>query len=687
MIKITMDFETSSQADLNKVGSYRYTTNESTDLMCLGWVAYQSFDSMYYDENFDQWVDDIVVNQFDFMELDYGDTDPFFELVRKAAQLEAHNAAFEINVWNNICVPRYDFPEVSFESWRCSAAKAAFHGLPRSLDKACLALNLDIAKDLEGKRAMLRLSKNTNVRPGDHQAMLYYNIQDVLAEVALSNALPNLPDTELKIWRLTEQMNLCGIPIDVDNLPKALDFIADALRALTQEFNEITGIERPTMRAQFIEWLAHKEIYITNTQAETMNALLPSLSGDAKRAVEILGEAGKSSVAKYPAINNMVSDDGRVRGSIRYYGAHTGRWSGWGIQPQNFPRTSIVKNQETAWAAIAEGNMDLLADPLIGMSGALRGIFKAPDGYVLFRGDLAQIEARMTAWLAKDEPMLNSFRDPEQDAYLDAASQLYGRRVLESEEQKRFVGKQAVLALGFGAGYIRFYEHCHKFGVTFTKVMCVELMGKEEYQSLRNWIFDKTRASGATLDGYIFSLAVVNRFRKAHKATIVKLWNSVEEAAIKAIRRSGRPFEPWSGANAPLVFLHQDGHLWCKLPSGRRLIYRNAEYLSAGIRYRDTLNHGTSTYGGKLVENIVQALARDIMADGLINLGNTPEFSKIILTVHDEAVSEVQDFYDTTIDLERFVDCLELKGQIHRRHWAYRLPLKAEAKRGRRYGK
>ena len=687
MIKITMDFETSSKVDLFKVGGYRYTTHESTDLMCLGWLAYQSYDSTYYDDALDEWTVEPIVNQFDFLELDYGDTKPFFDLVIRADQLEAHNAAFEIGVWNNICIPHYDFPHVPFGRWRCSAAKAVFYGLPRNLDKACRALNLDAAKDLEGKRAMLRLSKGAKVRPGDHEIMLAYNIQDVLAERALSNSLPNLPTRELEIWRMTERMNLCGIPIDTENLPAALDFIADALRALTKEFKGITGIERPTMRAQFIEWLAHKDVHITNTQAETMDALLPSLSGDIKRAVEILGEAGKSSVAKYIAINNMVSDDGRVRGSIRYYGAHTGRWSGWGIQPQNFPRVPIVKNQETAWAAVAEGNFDLLADPFVGMSGALRGIFKAPDGYVLFRGDLAQIEARMTAWLSKDQPMLASFRDPEQDAYLDAASQLYGRRILDTETDKRFVGKQAVLALGFGAGYIRFYEHCHKFGVSFTKTMCVELMGKEEYQSLRDWIFDKTRASGATLDGYVFSLAVVNRFRRTHKDTIVKLWNSIEDAAVKAVRRPGQQFEPWHGANAPLVFLHQSGHLWCKLPSGRKLIYRSAEYGSDGIQYQDTTNHTTSTYGGKLVENIVQALARDIMADGLLTLSRVQEFSEIILTVHDEAVSQVPDRCDTSEDLQRFVECLELKGKVHHDHWAFKLPLKAEAKRGRRYGK
>ncbi len=365
--KATIDFETRSTCDLRACGSWKYSLDPTTQIMCLVYrlpywepgrteLWHPAFPHLALPESTDE---ENIFELFDWIEAG--------ELV------EAHNAWFERGIWTNILVPRYQFPPIQPNQWRCSAAKAAAHALPRHLADAGAALGLSVVKDDTGHRLMLQMSKPRKARKAEREAKVKgvlwwetrekieelwaYCRQDVLAEEALSEAIPDLNDQESTLYGLDQQINERGFQIDRQAVKTAMKLIKRETVRLNKELYQLTGrtVKRATQRAQILRWLVESEgVDIWDTQAATIDAFLAPtcqtpVSPSARRVLQIVRLLGRSSTAKYEAMRNWMAPDGRVRGAVIYHGATTGRWTGAGVQPHNFPKGKI-RDQEGLWA-------------------------------------------------------------------------------------------------------------------------------------------------------------------------------------------------------------------------------------------------------------------------------------------------------------------------------------------------
>lgn len=364
---------------------------------------------------------------------------------------------------------------------------------------------------------------------------------------------------------------------------------------------------------------------------------------------------GKSSTAKIAAMQARSNHDGRIRGTLIYHGATTGRWTGRGIQPQNLPRAEV--EDVDACLADALGDHDafglLWGDAFGAAAGCLRGLLVARQGHVLVAADYAQIEARVLLWLAQD-PGLRLFADGS-DIYREMASRIYDKPVGEITKAERQVGKQAVLGLGYGMGVQKFHDTCQKEGI--------HLAANLEERTVQTY-----RATFAKVKSY---------------------WYAVEDAAVGAVRQPGTI----TTVRGRVKFRHDGTHLWARLPSGRKLCYPFAEVgdrqtpwgeTRAAVTFMAEEQQSrkwvrTDTYGGKLVENLTQAAARDLCATATVQAeaaGLPP-----VLLCHDEIVCEVP-AADGEAALQRLIGIMTALPA-----WAEGIPIKAEGWTGWRYRK
>lgn len=360
----TIDFETRSAINLKIVGTWRYSIDPTTEVMCLAfrlphWSAGRT--GLWTPNTCD---DDCLA---------------LIDWIEAGGILEAHNAWFERCIWRHILAPRWGFPLIPDANLRCSAAKAASHAIPRGLDDALKAMRLKIRKDKAGHALMMRMSKPRKPRKKEREdwakvhgsapmpvlwheepeqlARLYaYCRQDILAEEALSAALPPLSDEEQALYDLDQQINLRGFQIDANAVSTALRIIAEESTRLHAELVEATDgyVSKATQRIQIKEWLDAEGYSIDDTRKETVAEALASedLDPQVRRVLSILQALGKSSVAKYEAMaQQMDPRDHRIRGGLLYHGASTGRWTGVGVQPHNFPKGK-VKDMEAHWQTL-----------------------------------------------------------------------------------------------------------------------------------------------------------------------------------------------------------------------------------------------------------------------------------------------------------------------------------------------
>ncbi len=692
---IILDFETKSEADLKKVGAWKYSLHPSTDVLCASWTVSTGEKGFWHRGH--PCISAMPPPQ------------RLFDLVADPrCIIYAHNAFFERAIWRNICVPKLGWPALDETRLRCSAAQAAACGLPRALGMVGHALKLDVVKDDEGKRVMMKLSKParpTKKNPDKHwnedlddlMVMWDYCDQDVAAEAALHSALPTLSTREHRIWEASEAMNLRGIPIDVQGAQRALELAAEHVQGLNRELSAITGLTSAGQRAKVTNWLRDQGVTIEDTTAGTLDALLadPGLPERSRRVIEIVRSAGRTSTKKYDAMIEMACPDARARGLVMYHGASTGRWAGMGIQPHNFPRgrKDINKNMDAAWDAIHHA--DLLdielcyGDPMEFLSSALRGAIKAPDGRIFYCGDYAAIEARVIFWLADEKHGLSLFRRNE-DVYCDMASDIYGRKITKANELERMFGKQAILGLGFQMGFIKFLVTCQGYGIKFTKKQIIDIVGAGNFANICEWIQTKAwkmvkkQMPDATADD-VASLAlmkyVVERYRSRYPA-IPKLWEAYNTAAISAVSNPGKVYR-----TGRVTWAMRGNFLCCKLPSGRimRYPFPQVEATRNGIKLTymtvDSMTKQwirVDTYGGKLAENVTQAVARDVQADADVRLEDSGVYFPV-MTVHDELVSEADEGAGS---LKEYGDLMVIGSE-----WADGLPIAVECWKGKRYRK
>lgn len=647
---IACDFETYSACDLKTAGLHNYATHPSTGVHCFSWGD-DPFEIQTWNEG-----------------------DPFPEDLRAHLEaggvLTAWNAAFELSVWNNCATKKYGWPEIRPEQFRCSMAQAYAMSLPGALEKAALALGVSQQKDMKGARVMMQLaqpkSDGSMWRPA-HDAEKFeqlrmYNRQDVRTELAVRERLMELSDEEQALWVLDYKINQRGTQIDLPSVNAAIRLVEAEKARLDKEMLRVTGgvVGKCTEVQLLIKWIRTQGVAIDGVaKADVLDALNGDLPAAVRAALNLRKEAAKSSTAKLIAMRDRASSDGRVRGTMQFHGASTGRWAGRGIQVQNFPRGDL--KPEHVADAIAHFNdrdyLDMMyAPPLDVIASCLRGMIVAPTGKELVASDFSAIEARVLAWLAGEEKVLEIFRTHGK-IYEHAAAGIYHVDMEAVTKPQRQIGKVAVLALGYGGGVGAFQSMARVYGV--------KVADTEADDIKRAW-------------------------RETHPR-IVRYWADLEGAAINAcelgvVCKAGP-------AGRQVAFVKRGSFLWCKLPSGRVLCYpyptvKEVEVPWGGTKpalhfwsVNGTTNkwEETSTYGGSLAENVTQAVARDLLAHSLVILEHNG--FPVVMHVHDEAVVEIPSDSDTTT-LERIE---QLMAQTPA--WAAGLPVSSEGWRAARYRK
>ncbi|HCT3316718.1 TPA: DNA polymerase [Corynebacterium striatum] len=554
------------------------------------------------------------------------------------------------------------------ESWRCSMVWGSALGLPRSLDALGQALKLETQKMKEGKDlikffctppatntgkqadALFTFDKplrNTRgVAPEKWDEFKRYCVRDVEVENAIRDKLAPFP-LPTEVWdeyAVDQKVNDFGIHIDTNLAKQAIEADRIHREDCMSEARELTGLTNPNSVMQLQEWLAANDCPLPSMSKDSIaDAVKNAPSPTVRRVLEIRQELSRSSVKKYQSMLNAVTTDGRAHGLIQFYGAgRTGRWAGRLIQVQNLPR-NYLEDLDDARGILAEGHHRMI-EPLYGslpdtLSQLIRTAFIPSPGNRFIVADYSAIEARVLAWLAGEETTLQAFRDGK-DLYCVTASMMFGVPVEKHgpNAELRQKGKVAVLACGYQGG------------MGAIKTMGGERMGLSETE-MRN---------------------IVDAWRGANKH-IVNYWWDIERAAKTAITTDR---SVTVGNNGPVTFTKLAGVLFCELPSGRRLAYPGARIGQSRFGKESITHQGVGltrrleqqeTYGGKLVENITQAVARDLLAYALSHLVNAGH--RVVMHIHDEVVIDAPP--NTTLS-----EAVELMTRAP--NWADGLPLDAD---------
>lgn len=655
-----------------------------------------------------------------------------FDYIASGGLIAAYYSPFEFYIWLHKCCAVMDWPPLNYRQLRDTMAKARRAALPGKLEKAGEVLALPQQKDKLGKALLDKFSKprqptkkdkRRRVMPADDvPAFLQFNLyngQDCVAEAAVGAAVPDLSADELPVWLLDQKINFRGVHIDRKALNDCLFVARAAIKKYTTELQQITGgvVKTAGECAKIRKVLADYGVHTANLDADTVKEALKrnNLPPPAKRILEIRSIIGAASVKKLFALDRHASHDSRIRDLFAYYGGHTGRWAGKGPQPQNLkasgPKVKQCGNMigdkecgtvywakrnscpvcgapewaasETEWSTLAvETALRDIAtrdrvhieadwgDAIDAICGCLRGLFVAAPGAELICSDFSAVEAVILAILAGEQWRIDIF-NTHGLIYEKTASMITGIPFDEivahktntgiHHKARKPLGKIPELASGFGGGL-----------GAWIKIGALNYMTEDEIRmNVKKW--------------------------RAASPMIEKFWYGLEGAAHKAVRYPGQVFE-FRGIK---YFVDEDNRktrrvLYCQLPSGRLISYWDPElhpdvtlygrqvwkltYMGWNSDYKKGPKGWIrlETYGGKLTENVVQAIARDLLANAML-LAEQAGYA-IVLHVHDEIVAEVKEGTGSIEELERIMCTLP--------PWAMGWPIKAAGGwRGRRYRK
>ena len=420
---ISIDFETRSCSDLRAVGVYRYTEDPTTDVWCM---AYR----LPFDDEVREWRPGKSSWDVELL-----------SLIAQGVPLRAWNASFERRIWDRIMVPRYRFPAVPREQWYCTAADARAMALPNKLGDAAKVLGVEAQKDDKGRRLMLQMCRPRMIadtgpvwwhQPSKVIALLEYCKQDVRTESACAQVIPELPPLSREVYLLDQIINDRGIMLDRELATAASTMAEAATDAADCEMASVTGGEvlAVSNAAQLTAWLQKTGLDTPGVDKLNVSRLLelPDLLPEQETALRLREEFGRSSVAKVKTMLECVCGDGRLRGLMMFHGAATGRWSGQLVQPQNFPRGAVSKPEDFILPVLA-GNMDAIDMhyPVMEvLSSMLRPMMMAAPGHFLVAADYAAIEARVLAWLAGEDVLLQTFAAGG-DVYREMGSRIYNK--------------------------------------------------------------------------------------------------------------------------------------------------------------------------------------------------------------------------------------------------------------------
>lgn len=718
---LSLDVESRSAADLKRTGAARYFEDIRADVLCAAFAL--------DDEPVQTWRNSDP------------EPPPLWQAhVESGGLVSAHNATFEYWALKYVLGPRYGWAVPDISQMRDTMAQCAAMSIPQSLDGAAQAMGLEQQKDKDGMRLIRKFSIPRRTRKGeipgiiqfvkpqeapeDFDAFVKYCAQDVEVERALRKRLVPLSHYEQKVWELTLQMNDRGVALDMDLITAMLKVTDEAKARLDAEMAKVTGykVTACSQVSALTAWLQSQGVAAEKLNKNAIEDLLADdLPEAARRAVELRKEAAKTSTAKLDAMRNCVCKDGRVRGLHLYHGAGTGRWSGRLVQTQNMPRgTRTITDPESARPHLLHGSAGLIeafyGSPMYAVSDMLRSCLVASPGHRLMAADYSSIEGRVTAWLAGEADEIAAYvandtflldangrpiPDPKKPReflragpgiYEIAAAGIFNVTPDKVTKPQRQVGKAATLALGFGGGVLAFKAMADIYQIDMSPVYDILAPITEpeifERATLR---YEECMERGDTgtdvmsREAWIASEITKVLWRARHPST-VELWRGLQDAARDAVQSPGT-----ITTFGRISFVVRRGFLWCRLPSGRCLAYgspriedrktpwgaTNASVTALGVNSVTKKWERYALYGGLLAENTVQAIARDLMANGMLNAEAAGY--PIVMTVHDEAVADVPEGKGS---LEEFSSLLCALPD-----WAEGIPLTASGYEARAYKK
>lgn len=587
MKTIIIDIETRSVVNLKTVGAWVYSEHTTTDVICLAWKVYGDITNHIW------WPGNPVPKEFK-------DTKNIFV---------AHNALFEHAMFINVLIPRYRFPAymAACSNWLCTRAMGVCVGMPGGLKDLAKGLGVAHLKEESGTYLINRYSNPIKkgidefrtLQGKDKQLMIDYNIGDILATEDIYTVLKDLPNVKLeqKIFQLDMKQNVTGLPIDVKSLNKINKVfdssIKDAEHIMTKLGVNVRSVP------QLKEYLKSVGFSVDNVQQKTIEQLCTQKTDSKTQQLLILRLfLGKASTKKYKTLKIRTSKDGKLRHFLMYFGAHTGRWAGRGFQPQNLPKSDT--NTTAINKAIKDIDKIQTYDSLIEKGKTmLPGMIKASVKETFLLGDFAAIEARGLAYLAEEKHLLRIFANGG-DPYIDMAATLFNTPVSKVTSKQRKLGKIIILACGYGMGINLFEEQCKEGGVSISRDLATKS---------------------------------VHTYRDKYR-NIYNFWYKVEDCFKKAFTTKNKV------QLGLLSFKGKKKHVRITLPNGRQLFYHGVQVTHDGISYiNQSRKRKVHVWGGLLVENIVQAMCRDILVECMLKC----DLLKInpILHVHDEIVCQV----------------------------------------------
>jgi DNA polymerase len=644
------DFETRSALDLEEVGAWRYAADPTTDVWCVAYAV--------DNEPVKLWLPGQPIPK----EFQIAARDPDWLVA-------AHNDSFETAIEQRILAPRYGWPLVPIERHVCTMATGLANALPGRLKLIAEVLELSARKDAEGGKLMLQMARPRKPRAGEDPNGIYwhdepekverlyaYCRQDVEVERELHHRLTPLAASEQALWVFDQQINQRGFHVDLPLLEAASRIAIEANRKVQDELVSITGgaLTSTNQTKAMQDWLGEHGCEVSGVGKAVLNHALrrKGLDPVVRRVMELRISAAHAAAAKVDTLLSWRDADGRVRGSLRFCGAGTGRWTGIGVQPQNFKRDS--DNMEAKRIAVLTGDLahvSSLYPPLEAVGDIARAMITAPPGHRFLIGDFSGVESRVTAWISGQRSKVDQWAkfdrtgDPKDEPYY-----INGRNCGLPEDVARGIGKIADLAFGY----------------------------QGSVGAWRKLAPDDDNSTDAEIARYR------DAWRRAHQFT-TGFWSGVNRKMVDAVSNPGTVIK-----YKRLTITCDGSFLRVTLPSGRALSYPFPrldmdKYKHEAVTFKDNAGgkwvdccYGRGcAYGGLWTENIVQAISRDLLAAAMQRVEAAGY--KIALHVHDEIVAEAPEGFGSVEEFTKLITGLP--------EWAEGLPVAAKVRNGPRFSK
>ncbi len=683
---ITFDWETRSYSNLPKVGAWAYAKHPTTEIICGCYGIDEAPTQEWWPgmnlQGTQIWPDFLRYSTL-VCDMPYD----LYSAVKEGHEVEGHGVAFERSIWEGIAVPDFGWLLPRDDQWRDTMAVAAYYSLPLGLDKLSKVLGFE-GKDPEGGRLITKYSKlhlktaQDEIPPDDFRKFVNYCRGDVEQEQKVSDFLGDLPEQELKVFLLDQEINRRGIYLDLDSIKDASVIVAERAKELSEEFKSITKLS-PSQNDKARQWFNTNGCPVENLQADYIEEVLEGkqdfkVEGEVKRALEIRRKYNKASTKKLDAMKRQRDKKGRARFQVRYHGASTGRWTGTGIQPLNLTKSyeyvapeQVIKDisyRDPRWLDIIYG------DAMDAVSKASRHHIRAEEGYRIIAGDYVSIEAVLLSCLAGEDWKIEAFRNRDPIYELmgceihklgpeaEALARKNKKAFKHQYPDERFDGKTGELAFGYqgGLGAWRNFDNSDKH--TDERVNEIKDAWREKHPAIKQFWYDLEAAAVECVGRNVETEARDISFKRIDEWLAMRLPNGKRIWYWWPELRLTDP--PW-----------HDPEEWedcaegtCRCEPRNQLTY---------MAQKEGQWKRVSTYGGKLAENATQATSREILVPAMLGLRDAGY--PIILSVYDEVVAEpkigwgsVKEFAEIMLDVPR---------------WAEEYPINVDVWEGDRYKK